>query len=124
MRLAAIVMLLATPFAGTGCQGDCAGVGAFAVRVTVLDFDTNAQIAAGARLSLFPADASTPIAVVTGQTDTQPLEAGPDVTGLFDVVIEKPGYFPWTAMGVEVKGSCTTETVLLTAHLRRIPPAP
>jgi hypothetical protein len=119
-RLAVMGLVLAMPVDTTGC-GDCAGVGAPAVRVTVLDFDTNASIAPGATLSLFPSNASTPIAVVTGQQDAQFLTAGDDLTGRFDVLVEKPGYFPSTISNVEVEGACTTETVALTIHLRHLP---
>lgn len=85
-RLATTALVLAAPFAATACEGDCAGVGAPAVRVTVLDFDTNAPIARDATLSLFPSDASTPISIVTGQEDTELLAAGIDLTGRFDLV--------------------------------------
>jgi hypothetical protein len=35
------------------------------------------------------------------------------------VVVEKPGYFPWTTTRLDVKGDCTVETRHLTAALRR-----
>jgi hypothetical protein len=119
-RLAVLGLVLFMPSQLASC-GDCAGVGAPSVRVTVLDFDTNASIAPGATLSLFPSNASTPIAVVTGALDAQSLTAG-DSAGRFDVLVEKPGYFPSTISNVEVKGACTTETVELTIHLRHLPP--
>lgn len=124
LRLAAIALALTAPLAGTACKGDCAGVGAPAIRVTVLDFDSHRQIAQGAILSLFFSGASTPIEVVTGQGNADPLTAGIDHTGRFDVLVEKPAYYPWTIVGVEVEGACTVETVSITARLRHLPQAP
>jgi hypothetical protein len=123
-RLAATALALTAALAGMACGGDCAGVGAPAVRVTVLDLDTNGPIARDATLSLFFSNASTPIEVVTGQADTDLLAVGIDHTGRFDVLVEKPGYYPWTSTDVEVNAACTVETVSLTAYLRHLPPPP
>jgi hypothetical protein len=123
LRLTTIALALVGSFAATACEGDCTGVGAPAVRVTVLDFSTQARIAQGATLSLFRSNGSIPIQVVTGQLDSDLLSAGIDETGRFDVLVEKLGYSPWRIADVEVSGACTVQTVSLTAQLRHLPPA-
>ena len=122
VRLATLAVVLAASLAESACEGDCAGVGAPAVRVAVLEFATNAAIAQGATLSLFRSNGLTPIQVVTGLQDSDLLAAGIDETGHFDVLVEKLGYSPWRIANVEVSGACTVKTVSLTAHLRRLPP--
>ena len=120
--LRTLALLLAVVGAGPlGCKGDCAGVGAPAVDVTVVDAETGTSIAAGATLYLFRTGQAVRADSVTGGPRSMTLLAGWDDEGQFDVVVERPGYFPWTANGVRVDGDCTTETAFLTARLRPRP---
>jgi hypothetical protein len=45
--------------------------------------------------------------------------AGWDDSGIFDVVVEKAGYYPWTSEHVSVEEHCSTETAFLEARLRK-----
>lgn len=99
-------------------SGDCAGVGRPAFEVTVLDALTDAPIAAGATVYLFRRPELARVDSVTARSDGERIWTY-DATGRFDVLVEKPGYYPWTRENVQVKGECTTETVFLTVRLRR-----
>ena len=103
----------------TGCEaaGDCAGVGRPSVSVTVLDQTNESRIASGAKLYVFRNASSALVASATGTRDDLPIETGND-TGTFDLVLEKSGFFPWTATGVHVTQKCSINTVSLTARLR------
>jgi hypothetical protein len=98
--------------------GDCAGVGRPAFEVTVLDARSDTPIAAGATVYLFRHPELARVDSVTGRYDAERIWTY-DATGRFDVLVEKPGYFPWTRENVRVEGECTTETVFLTVRLRR-----
>ena len=121
MQRPLIALSLATlPLLG-GCDRfitGCAGVGRPAFEVSVEDAQTQAPIAAGATVYVFRRPELARIDSVTGRADTERIETR-DTKGRFDVVVEKPGYFPWTRENINVGGDCTTETVALTARLRR-----
>jgi len=117
-RCLALGMLVWVVPGGTGC-GDCAGVGAPAFRVQVLDAGTGAEIAQGATLYVFRINSSIVLDSISGHSDIDQLLAAWDQTGRFDLIVEKAGYFAWTLSDVEVVGDCTVETVSLIARLRR-----
>src|SRR5262245_16695402 len=113
VRISTLVatMLIGCLFAATSC-GDCAGVGSPAVDVTIRDAETGVGAASGATLYLFKQPASQPIEIVVG-ADSLHVFAGFDESGTFDVVLEKPGYYPWTAEGIRVVEDCGTQTAFL-----------
>ena len=111
---ATLSILLAS---GCTAAGDCAGVGRPSVSVTVLNQTNESPTALGAKLYLFRNGSSALLETVTGTRDDLPIEAGQDA-GTFDLVVEKSGFFPWTATGVHVTEKCSINTVPLTARLR------
>lgn len=115
-----LAILAAVPGLTASC-GDCAGVGRPAVDVTVRDVQTGAGIGIGATLYLFKPPALQPVETFVG-IDSLHLIAGWDDSGIFDVVVEKAGYYPWTAERVSVEEHCSTETAFLQALLRRRQP--
>ena len=100
----------------TACNGDCAGVGRPAFEVTVLDARTGASVADGATVYLF----KLPELIRVDSATLQHAEGRiwtSDLQGRFNVVVERPGYYPWTTENRQVGGECSTETVFLTARL-------
>lgn len=95
---------------------DCAGVGRPAFEVTVLDARTGAPIADGAVIYVFELPSLRRVDSATTQA-AQGRIWTEDRQGRFNVVVERPGYYPWTAEDRRVGGECSTETVFLTARL-------
>ena len=101
----------------TGC-GDCAGIGRPAFEVSVVDARTGASIADSAVVYVFEHPELTRVDSATRQYfpgRIWTLDRG----GTFNVVVERPGYYPWTTQNRKVKSACTTETVFLVARLVR-----
>ena len=111
---AALSILIAN---GCSAGGDCAGVGRPSISVTVVNQTNESPAALGAKLYLFRNGSSALVEVATGTRDDLPIEAGQDA-GTFDLILEKSGFFPWTATGVHVTQKCSINTVSLKARLR------
>jgi hypothetical protein len=99
----------------TGC-GDCAGVGRPAFEVTVVDAGTGASLSDSATVYVFQLPELIRVDSATRQMSEGRIWTS-DRKGRFKVVVERPGYYPWTAENREVRGECSTETVFLTARL-------
>lgn len=101
------------------CGGDCAGVGQPAFEITVVDDATGRAAARGATAYVFSLPDYSLVDAVVAE-DTLRVRAAWDREGLFDVLVEKDGYWPWTrnSVMVETHSGCTTKTVHLTARLR------
>ena len=99
----------------TAC-GDCAGVGRPAFEINVVDARDGRALTDSLVIYVFQ---HPELALV----DTVSAVSLPgkywtlDRTGTFDVIVERPGYFPWSANNQVVKGECSTETRYLTARL-------
>jgi len=116
MRSAGSLLLVLVATSLLGACGDCAGVGAPSFEITVRDSRTG-----------HPLTDSVTIAVLR-VSDQVPLRGYPDVVGTgrflfeekrgtFDVIVERPGYYPWVSNARRVKGDCTIETVHITASM-------
>src|SRR4051812_20084383 len=101
-RISSIAALLAVSIAGCVIAGDCAGVGRPMVSATVLDAESRVPVARGATLYVFRSGSSTVFDSIAGARDDFPLEPRREETGVFDLLIEKAGYFPWTLARVRV----------------------
>ena len=101
-----------------GCEGaDCAGVGNPAFSVAVVDARSNAPIADGAVVYVFRLPDLVRVDSVLGRSASEPIRTS-ERTGRFNVIVERPGYFPWTAENREVTSVCSVvSTVALSARL-------
>lgn len=119
MKSIALRTLLVLLLLGAHGCGDCAGLGAPAVAVKIVDAQTQLPVASGATLYLLESGTGVRVDSVTSTTDIEEVRAGWDLRGTFDIVVEKAGYFPWTMNHVVVDGDCTVKTRFLTATLRK-----
>jgi len=117
-------LLRALALAGTallpGACGDCAGVGRPAFEVTVLENSTGVPAASGATLFVFKRPDYRLVDSAMAQ-DSLRIDAAWDEEGRFDLLLERPDYWPWTVNNVAVttESNCSIKTVFLIARLRR-----
>lgn len=104
----------------SGC-GDCAPVGRPAFSITVLDHETGAAAASEATVYVFRRPDFTLVDAALALDTLRILAAWGGQEGRFDVLLEKSGYWPWSAQNISVgsDASCSTVTVNLTARIRR-----
>jgi hypothetical protein len=104
----------------TACKNeDCLGTGQPAFEVTVVDARTGTPIADSAVVYVFELPGLRLVDSVSAGYVLDTRIVTTDRRGLFTVVVERPGYYPWSAEDRKVGGDCSTETVLLTARLVR-----
>jgi hypothetical protein len=120
VRSGRVAIAISVVVAMNAC-GDCAAVGWPAVSVGVVDYTTGAPAASGAVLYVFRHQQTEVLDSSIGKQDAEKLVAAWEQRGRFDVLVEKAGFFPWTATNVQVTGDCSVETVSLTARIRRRP---
>ena len=94
----------------------CAGIGRPAFEVTVQDARSGAPLTDSVRILVHRLPEmtvvdSTAIQIVPGLYWT------PERTGRFTVVVQRPGYLPWTIENQTVTERCSVMTVFLTARL-------
>jgi hypothetical protein len=118
MRLVVTVLIAAIGASASSC-GDCAGLSQPAVDLTIRDAITGAAIARGSTVYLFKRPLLSPVDSAFGQ-DSLHISAGDGRDGQFEIIVERPGYFPWSNPNVVVgtDGSCSTETVFLEVRMR------
>jgi len=118
-RIVIAVVVAFTSLAAACDGGDCAGVGRPAFEVTVLDARTGAPITDSVVVYVFQLPDLARVDSATRQSAPGRIPAADERSGRFNVVVERPGYFPWTAENRQVIEKCSVETVFLTARLLR-----
>ena len=79
------------------CRGDCAGVGRPAFEVSVVDARTGASITDSAVVYVFQMPDLQRVDSATMQVGPGRIWATLDESGRFNVVVERPGYYAWSA---------------------------
>lgn len=103
----------------SGCHGDCAGVGRPAFGVTVRDARTGAVLTDSVHIYVIRQPELLTVDSTAQQISPGHYWAAEDLTGRFNVVVERAGYYPWTVENQVVSGTCTVQTIELTAELVR-----
>ena len=102
----------------SACEGaDCAGVGRAAFEITVLDARSSASLTDSVVVYVFQLPELVRVDSATRQIEPGRYPAAFDHSGRFNVIVERPGYFPWTTENRQVIEKCSVETVFLTARL-------
>ena len=111
-----MVGAVAIPLAACN-DGVCAGVGRPAFEVTVQDARSGASLTDSVRILVHRVPDM-------GLVDSTAIQIAPGVywtandrTGRFTVVVQRPGYLPWTVENQTVTERCSVQTVFLTARL-------
>lgn len=119
MHRAAVAILAGASVLLTSCNdGICAGVGRSAFEVTVVDARTGAALADSAVVYVFRLPELTRVDSAAHRGPER-IWAAMDQSGRFRVVVERPGYLPWSADEQRVTQTCSVNTVFLTARLIR-----
>ena len=119
MHRATIAILAGASALLAACNdGVCAGVGRPAFEVTVADARTGAAIADSAVVHVYRLPGLVRVDSAASRGPAR-IAAAIDQTGRFRVVVERPGYLPWSADEQRVTATCSVDTVFLTARLVR-----
>ena len=113
--------LLAAPIVAASLaacnDGVCAGVGRPAFEVTVQDAHTGAPLTDSVRILVHRLPDMAVVDSASRQTAPGRYWAADERTGRFTVVVQRPGYLPWTIENQTVTASCSVLTVFLAARL-------
>jgi hypothetical protein len=117
-RAVAICFALPALLVFVGSCGDCAGVGRPAFEVTVVDARTGISVVDSAVVHVFRLPGFVRVDSATREWVPGRIGAAMHQSGRFTVVVERPGYYAWTAENRAVTSNCNyVETVFLTARL-------
>ncbi len=103
-------------------DGVCAGVGNPAFEVAVQDARSGAPLTDSVRILVHRLPDMGLVDSVARQIAPGQYSAGGERTGRFTVVVQRPGYLPWTIENQTVTARCSVQTVFLTALLVRRDP--
>lgn len=119
-RLASTIFVCCVSAFVSAC-GDCAPVGRPAFALEIVDFDTRLPAAAGAAVHLFRYPDLARVSTDSAQDSLRVYAGWGQDAGVFDVLVEREGYWPWTAAKKQVAQdpTCSTKTVNLSVRLRR-----
>lgn len=101
--------------------GDCAPVGRPAFALEVVDFDSRRAAATGVAVHLFRYPELTRVSTDSAQDSLRVYAGWGQEEGVYDVLVERDGYWPWTAskQRVDEDAACSTKTRSLTVRLRK-----
>ena len=119
-RLASTLLVCCGSAFVSAC-GDCAPVGRPAFALEIVDFDTGSPAATGVAVHLFRYPGLARVSTDSAQDSVRVYAGWGQEPGVYDVLVEREGYWPWTAANKQVVEdlTCSTKTVNLSVRLRR-----
>ena len=119
MRFMLVTLLLAVSNLGCGHPFFCPHAGGFAIRVTVRDAESGANLADKVRGSVTQGSYVDSLSICGLDDALVPVtRCGGNRAGIYNVALQCSGYRPWVAVNVVVRESgCLLRTAQLTADL-------